>query len=161
MDNVTISKLEKQDIIEASKLIQTLNDKMIKQRRDIFIPKDENWEEYLESKMDNKDAVLLVARNKTNVVGVCTAEIKHLGDGESTCIRDILFIDYIAVDESYRRCKIGTKLLDEMKNMAKEKQISTVELNVWGFNTVAINFYKKNEMKQKRIVYEYLIDKEN
>lgn len=161
MDKVIISGLKKQDVSEASKLIQPLHNKMIEIRKDIFIHKEENWEEYLESKLVNDDYVLLVARTQTKVVGVCTAEIKHLGDGTETCIRDILFIDYIAVDEAYRRCKIGTRLLDEIKNIAKERKISTVELNVWGFNTGAIDFYEKNEMKQKRIVYEYLIDKEN
>lgn len=161
MESVIISKLEKQDIIEAAKLIQSVHDKMVNERKDIFIPKEEDWEEYLESKLDNQDFVLLAARKEDRIVGVCTAEIKHLGDGQSTCIRDILFIDYIAVDEKCRRCKIGTKLLNEIKNIAKERKISTVELNVWGFNTGAIDFYNNNQMKQKRIVYEYLIDKEN
>lgn len=160
MEKVVISKLEIEDIAHAAKLIQALHEKMVDMRRDIFIPKQENWKEYLESKLENEDYVLLVARDENKVVGVCSAEIKHLGDNVETRIRDILFIDYIAVDEEYRRCKIGTKLLDEIKKIAMDQDISTVELNVWGFNENAIKFYDNNQMKPKRIVYEYLIDKE-
>lgn len=160
MDRVVISKLIKEDIAHAAKLIQTLHDKQVKIRNDIFISKEENWEDYLESKMLDSSYVVFIAHVDEKVVGVCEAEIKHLGDGQNTKVRDILFIDYIAVDKDYRGCKLGTKLLDEIKSFAKENRISSVELNVWGFNTGAIEFYEKNEMKPKRIVYEYFIDKE-
>ena len=160
MEKVIISKLNKENIPQAAKLIQALHNTVLEKRKDMFLPKEENWEEYLTNKMEDKNFILLVACKENKIVGVCSAEIKHCGDGKETCIRDILFIDYIAVDEQNRRFKIGTKLLDEIKKIAKEEDVSTVELNVWGFNTGAIQFYEKNEMKPKRIVYEYLIDKE-
>lgn len=160
MEKVVVSKLKNEDVIEAAKLIQTLHNTMLQQRRDIFIQKEENWEAYLEEKLDDSNYILLVARIENNVVGVCTAEIKRLGDDESTRVRDVLFIDYIAVRDEYRRNKIGTNLLNEIKDFAKENNISSVELNVWGFNASAIEFYEKNNMKQKRIVYEFFIDKE-
>lgn len=161
MDNVIISKLEKQDIFSASELVQLVHNKMMDNRQDIFIPKQENWEEYLKNKLEDNEYELLVARVQDKVVGVCVAEKKHLGDDIETRIRDILFIEYIVVDENYRRCKIGTKLLEKIKDIAKEKNISSVELNVWGFNCSAIEFYENNNMKPKRIVYEYFIKKEN
>jgi len=160
MENIVISRLEQKHIQEAAKLIQPLHNTMIENRRDTFIPKNENWGEYLATKLQDEDWVMLVALNEDVVVGVCTAEIKHCGDNIDTRVRDILFIDYIAVSEEHRRCKIGTKLLDEIKKIAIEQEISTVELNVWGFNENAIKFYENNKMKPKRIVYEYLIDKE-
>lgn len=160
MKNVVISRLEQKDISEAAKLIVPLHQSMVQERKDIFISKTEDWEEYLTAKLQDKDWIMLVALSYDKVVGVCTAEVKHCGDDIETRVRDILFIDYIAVDEEYRRCGVGTKLLDKIKSLAKIRKVQTVELNVFGFNESAIKFYEKNSMKPKRIVYEYLIDKE-
>ena len=159
MEKVVISRLGLKDIKQASLLIEQLHNQIIQKRKDIFISNENDWEAYLRSKLQNNDYVLLKADINDEVVGVCICEIKHCGDGVETKVRDILFIEYIVVNEKYRRCKIGTKLLDEIKQIAKENKISTVELNVWGFNNDAINFYNNNQMKQKRIIYEYLIDK--
>ena len=161
MENIVISKLQNKHISDAAKLILPLYKNMIETRRDIFLTKEEDWEKYLETKLQDGDWILRIALSGEKVIGVCTAEIKHCGDDIETRIRDILFIDYIAVDEKYRRCGIGTKLIDEIKQVAKKRNVQTVELNVWGFNENAIKFYDNNNMKPKRIIYEYLIDKEN
>lgn len=161
MENIIISKLNKKDIHKATKLLQDIQEVMYEKRNDIFIRKDKDWEEYLQTKLIDKDFVLLSASINDELVGICSAEIKHCGDGKDTRIRDILFIDYIVVDEKYRRLKIGTRFLDEIKKIAKENKISSVELNVWGFNSGAISFYEKNDMQPKRIVYEFFVDKEN
>lgn len=159
MENVIISWLSNEDIADASKLIQTLHKTIVDVRKDIFIAKEEDWKVYLTDRVSDKDYVVMVAKEHNQVVGVCVSEIKHCGDGIETCIRDILFIDYIVVAEKYRGYKIGKKLLNEMKKIAKEKNIPTIELNVWGFNDKAIKFYEQNEMKPKRIIYEYFIEK--
>ena len=160
MEQIVISKLEKRHIKEASKLVQPLHETMVNKRQDIFLQSEEDWEKYFEERLLDKEWVLLVATIEDVVVGVCTAEIKRCGDDLQTKARTILFIDYISVNPKYRRNKVGTKLLDEVKNIAKENNFQTVELNVWGFNKEAMKFYDSNDMRPKRIVYEYLIDKE-
>ena len=160
MKDISIQKLEKQHIHQASILIANLHDTIITKRKDIFRDNKEDWEEYLMQSINSNDYVSLVAIKESDIVGVCVAQVKHCGDGKETNIRDILFIDYITVDKNYRRCNIGSKLLDEMKSIAKNIGVSSLELNVWGFNKEAIEFYNKNDMTQKRIVYEYFIDKE-
>lgn len=161
MENIIISKLKKKDIHKAAELLQRVQQVVDEKRSDIFIKKEYDWEKDLEEKLTDKDFVLLSASMGDNLVGICYSQIKHCGDGVETCIRDILFIDYITVDEKYRRLKIGTKLIDEIKSIARDKRISSVELNVWGFNSGAISFYEKNDMQPKRIVYEFFVDKEN
>ena len=160
MKNILITKLEQQHIKDAAKLIQPLHESIVEKRSDIYLSIEQDWEEYLEERLEDNDWIVLVALVDGRVIGVCTAEIKHCGDNKETRIRDILFIDYIAIDSKFTRRGIGTKLLDEMKKMAMNRKVQTVELNVWGFNTSAIEFYEYNDMKPKRIIYEYLIDKE-
>lgn len=55
---------------------------------------------------------------------------------------DILTIDYIVVDEKYRKKGIATNLLKHMEK--KYKNYRNVTLEVRESNISAINFYKKN-----------------
>ncbi len=160
MKNIVISKLKEDDVKEAANLVATLADYTLDKRPDIFVPNYENWEENLLNRIDSKDYHMIVAKDNSKVIGTCIAEIKHLGDDEVTKIRDILFIEYIAVSAEYKRNGIGTAMLDYMKKFAKENNIPSLELTVWGYNTGAIEFYNKN-LKVKRTIYEYRIDEEN
>lgn len=160
MENIVISKLEKKDIKEASKLIARLANYTLEQRQDIFVINYENWEQNLLERLSNKDFEIIVAKAKDKIVGVCSAELKHLGDDKVTKVRDILFIEYIIVDDEYKRNKIGTKLLNYMKDFVKANNILSLELTVWGYNKGAIEFYEKNDMKVKRTIYEYKMDGE-
>ena len=159
MKNIVISKLEIKDVKEASKLVASLADYTLDKRPDIFVPNYENWESNLIDRLDNKDHHMIVAKEENNIVGVCIAEIKHLGDDEVTKRRDILFIEYIVVKDEYKRLGIGTAMLNHMKQFVKTNNISSLELTVWGYNTGAIEFYNKN-LKVKRAIYEYMTDEE-
>lgn len=50
----------------------------------------------------------------------------------------------IAVSKAYQKNCIGTKLIDEVKKLAKMNNIETITLEVDEKNINAINFYKKN-----------------
>ena len=54
-----------------------------------------------------------------------------------------LHIVEFGVLEDYRGKGIGTQLLNEIKKLAKELNIKTINLLVWDFNQTALNFYKK------------------
>ena len=99
MDKVVISKINNEDIHKAAILIKGVHDTMLKERTE-FLNTDEDFEKYLKENIDSKDYVFLKATYDDMLVGVCTCNIKHVGDGIETRIRDILFIEYIAVDEN-------------------------------------------------------------
>ena len=159
MKNIVISKLEMEDVKEAAKLVASLADDTLDKRPDIFIPNYENWELNLTERLDNKDYHMIVAKEDENVVGTCVAEIKHIGDGEVTKIRDIMFVEYIVVKDEYKRNGIGTAMLNNMKAFMKDNNIPSLELTVWGYNEGAIKFYNEN-LKVKRTIYEYMNDEE-
>jgi len=95
MENIVISNLEEKDIKEAAVLVTKLANYTLEQRKDIFVLNYENWEQNLNERLLNKDFQKIVAKDGEKVVGACVAEIKHVGDGEVTNTRDILFIEYM------------------------------------------------------------------
>ena len=58
-----------------------------------------------------------------------------------------IHINYFYIDERYRRCGIGKKLIEEAYKYGKEVGINTIDLNVYMRNINAINFYKKQGFK--------------
>ena len=69
-------------------------------------------------------------------------------------IYDRIEIEYIIVDENYRKIKIGTKLIEEIQ----KENVKNITLEVRKSNETAINFYKKNGFRIETIrknYYEY------
>lgn len=54
-----------------------------------------------------------------------------------------LYIDQICIKNEYRHKGIGNKLIDHVKNFAKEQGINRIELTVWTTNHMAKGFFKK------------------
>jgi len=67
-------------------------------------------------------------------------------------------IDYIFVDKKYRRCKIATKLLENLFNIGKEKNILNITLEVKETNYSAINLYNKLGFISKAVRKNYYKD---
>ena len=57
--------------------------------------------------------------------------------------RRYLYVDELAVLAEYRRQDIGRRLMAAAENLAAERGISTIELNVWEANTQAMTFYDR------------------
>jgi ribosomal protein S18 acetylase RimI-like enzyme len=70
-----------------------------------------------------------------------------------------LFIDDICVDPKYRKMGIGKFIFENLETVCKSSGYSYLELNVWNFNTTAIEFYKKNGMTETIIRMEKVIEK--
>lgn len=64
---------------------------------------------------------------------------------------DRVEIEYICVDNQYKKLGIGTKLLKEIEKL----NIKNITLEVKESNEIAINFYKKNDFKIVAIREKY------
>ena len=64
-------------------------------------------------------------------------------------------LDYIIVDNNYRRLGIASKLMEYLVNYAKNNSVSNITLEVNENNTSALNLYKKYkfEMVSRRENY--------
>ena len=91
------------------------------------------------------------------IVGEIISEIKEVKKDGIFKQRRLLFIEDICIDKNYTRKGIGRKLCDMAKQLAREENVSSIELNVWAFNKNAINFYEKLGFTCKSMRYEYNI----
>lgn len=80
---------------------------------------------------------------------------RHVGSDKQVK-RDVLFIDAMAVDEAYRGKGIGHQMFDVVKQIAKEKQLDGIELQVNARNAKAKAMYESYGFTEKSINMELL-----
>ena len=56
---------------------------------------------------------------------------------------DSVYIHQMSLKPEYQSQGYGKKLMEAVKDLAKEKGISTIALDVWSFNSQARSFYQK------------------
>jgi len=93
----------------------------------------------LEQMIKDKDIFrCLVAVAENEIMGFATYFFTyHSWTGKG------LHLDDLYVKESFRKAGAGKKLLDNIINLAKEEQCKNVRWMVSGWNSNAIDFYKK------------------
>lgn len=106
--------------------------------------------EYFEILVKNEE--IYVAKLENEIVGYIIFNIKEK-ENPSMRYRKQLNIDAICVEEKCRGKGIGTKLLEEIKNIAKSKGCTDLYLTVNRENEHAIKVYEKFGFKVKNIAY--------
>jgi ribosomal protein S18 acetylase RimI-like enzyme len=76
-------------------------------------------------------------------VGYIYAEVRLRPETSWQYAMNSIYIHHISVRPEHRGAGYGKKLIDAVKNLAKEKGISWVALDVWSFNTEAKAFFSK------------------
>ncbi len=99
-----------------------------------------------------------VAVGEDGVQGYIICIIKQHGStvmAKRTC----LWIDDLCIAPECRGCGIGGALVDTATEFARRSGFDAVELNVWSFNTNAVNFYEKQGFTPQRTVMEKVLAK--
>ena len=100
---------------------------------------DEFWNaEVLEKELENPLSTYIVAINEKEVVGYAGLW-QPIDEGHVT---------NIVTRRNNRGNKIATKMLEELINIAKSRDLKSVTLEVNVHNEIAINLYKKYEFKE-------------
>lgn len=99
---------------------------------------------YKEELINSPDKQLIVAIIKKEIVGFIEGRIMHSGDYQVLRKRSWLQLNSLVVDSSFRGNGVAQTLFDNLVEWGKCKNAESVELNVYSFNKVAIEFYKKN-----------------
>lgn len=95
---------------------------------------------------EDPNRCMLVAEKDGIIFGMIEMEIKEIAN-PILMKRKVGLISSFIVKESMRNQGIGQQLFDEAIKTAGDKNLDSLQLNVWRFNEEAIHFYEKNGMK--------------
>lgn len=150
---IGVPKVNDLEIID--KIALQVHECHVKWRPDIFehassIINKEELEKMIESEE------IFVAKVEGRVVGYVILS-KREGKKNGYLYRKQLDIDAIGVDEAYRNKGIGTKLLEYVKEYAKNNDYTDLRLTVNEENENAIHLYEKVGFKVRNIAYSIKI----
>ena len=123
-----------------------------KEMIEILIKKLEEKEQGIESNLNTYNNLL----NELTDVYDSLEEI-DINDYEETYnilrkIADKYHINYFVVNRQYRKQGIGTALMNEIYKIAKQNNVSKVELMVTNKNSNAVMFYQNQNFKIERLL---------
>ncbi len=100
--------------------------------------------------IDSETEVIFVAEDNSELAGFVMGKITKPFVAESK-IKKIGYIDMCWVNPDYGRKEVGRKLISEIENWFKKKELRYIELNYIVGNSEAEHFWKKNDYIPYRI----------
>lgn len=119
-------------------------------RKDLFKKKNiDELKEYIFGQIEN--GLKIIGYYNKELEGYLSYEIKEKAT-------KFFWIDEFIITESERGKGYGTKLMDEVKRIAKNEGVKRIELNCFTFNERAIELYKKLGYKEQRTIFELEVE---
>lgn len=132
-----------------------VNDLHVGWRPDIFQHCNEGFpEDFFEECV--KKQHLYVARMDAEVVGFVIF-FTWQTNGPASVPGKVLDLDAIAIDESHRHQGIGTMIMEDMREIARELGCNDIQLSVYPQNENAIRFYEKCGFRVRNVRYQMYI----
>lgn len=147
VENINIRKANLEDV--KSNLLDIYIDGYkyhYESRPDIFPNKNE---EDLKNALINtiKKSNLLILENSNKILGYVVYQIKEEHN-------KIMWVNQLVIDKNNRQSGNGKKLMDKIKEIAKEELCQRIELNCWSFNKNALDMYNHIGFKNQRVIFE-------
>ena len=147
---------EEKDLERVNELRAQVNDVHVKGRPDIFKSgfcqelKDAVYEMF---SGENKN--IIVAQRDGVICGMVCVEYITKPESPYSLERKFYHIVEVAVDEAFRRQGVAREMFEFIKKDAKERGLTRIELDVWGFNESAGEFYESVGFKTFRRFMEF------
>jgi len=93
--------------------------------------------------ISDENIALFVAELDGTLVGLVHAIVTDAPDIPVFVPRRFAIVDSIVVKSEFQKHGIGRMLMDKMEEWTTMKGVTSIELNVYEFNEVAITFYEK------------------
>lgn len=150
---MVIEKATKNDFTGIHAIFQEVHDHHLNGTINTFKDVDPFTEEEFKEALKDKNTFLLVAKEKSNIIGFILATIVEK-EGRHTKFKKSLHINTIGTKKDSQNKGIGTSLINEIKKIAKENKCDNINLSVWSFNENAIKFYKHHGFQNQKINME-------
>lgn len=95
------------------------------------------------SLLQDENGILLVAELQEKVVGLVSVSLRESSDIPIMVPRKYAYVGDLVVTRRWRRQGIGEALMNEVQNWAAQRKVFELELDVWDFNTDAINLFRR------------------
>ena len=149
---MVIKKAKMMDFEEIHSIFEEVHDLHQQSEPNTFKKTDPFTKEEFKSLLQDKQNFFLIAE-EIKIIGFINAFILEK-EGRHTKPKKTMHIEQLGVKKGEHNRGIGTKLIEEIKLIAKEHNCDNIILDVWSFNDSAIKFYNKNGFKEKKIKME-------
>jgi len=103
------------------------------------------------SMIEQKDAFAFVTKLDNLPIAYILCFIKKRSENAFQFEKTILHIDQLMVKTEYRNQGIGRKLIDEVEKLAKQLNISEMQLDFWETNSLANDFFSNSGFNTFRL----------
>lgn len=136
------------DLADINLIVKEGHDEHSEALPDIFTKVDQVMpESYFRELLEDPNTDILVAKIDKEVVGYAVIELTESPPFKSMSQRTFAYMNDFGVKNSCQRLGIGSKLFEACVEWSKNKEASSLDLNVWEFNKKAIDFYKRHAME--------------
>ncbi|MBP2243165.1 ribosomal protein S18 acetylase RimI-like enzyme [Cytobacillus eiseniae] len=120
--------------------------------------KEYNFEEikiFFQKIIDQEEFAFLLLEDDEQPLGYAWIEFRNYPANTFKKAYKSVYVHQISITENQRKKGYGSKLMDEITDIAKVNGINKIELDYWFNNEIAKNFYKKNDfVKYREFVYK-------
>ena len=149
---IRLGKME--DIQQVNVIRKEVNDLHVKGKPNIFKPGFcSALAEYVKQFVGSDDKMLLVCEENNLICAYAMIEFITKPETPYRYELEYLHIEELGTLQGQQGKGYGKAIMEKVKELAKERNISRLELDVWSFNEQAIKFYDKIGFERYR---EYL-----
>ncbi|MCZ0874964.1 GNAT family N-acetyltransferase [Peribacillus sp. AS_2] len=117
----------------------------------------ENVNEVFKSLVNNESFVFLLLEDNKEALGYAWIEIREYPENALKKGYKSVYVHQISIVDTKRNKGYGSSLMERIYDIAKDRGIDLIELDYWFENSVAKDFYKKqNFIKYREFVYKQL-----
>jgi ribosomal protein S18 acetylase RimI-like enzyme len=92
--------------------------------------------------LERPEHVILMAETDAIPVGYLYLQVVHRPESLIRHALDLVYIHHISVDDAYQGQGVGSALIAAARDLAREEDITHLELDVWSFNDRALHFFE-------------------
>ena len=131
----------KHDRLEINRLARQVHEMHVQWRPDLYQMPELLFPEELYSEL-LKNRELYVAKLDGAVIGFAWVRIRT-AEGVGLVTRKVMLINQVCVDEALRNHGIGTRMMEEVRVLARAFGCTDLQLSVYPQNDEAVSFYQK------------------